>query len=42
MKRLTSLFLDSPQRSCFAFLKREVAGFEALDFDHHWLVLTDR
>jgi hypothetical protein len=28
------------QRSCFAFLK--VAGFEPLNFDYCWLVLTDR
>jgi hypothetical protein len=26
--------------SCFVFQK--VAGFEALNFDHYWLVLTDR
>jgi hypothetical protein len=28
------------QQSCFAFLK--VAGFEPLNFDYYWLVLTDR
>jgi len=28
------------RRSCFLFQK--VAGFEAANFDLHWLVLTDR
>src|SRR6202035_4257854 len=46
--RLTLRTFDMPhrtdffpaQRSCFVFLK--VAGFESLNFDYYWLVLTDR
>jgi hypothetical protein len=46
--RLTLRTFDMPlrsciqavSRSCFSFLK--VAGFDALNSDHHWLVLTDR
>ncbi len=46
--RLTLRKLDMPhfrrtiatQRSCLSFQK--VAGFEASNSDHHWLVLTDR
>jgi len=33
-------YIPQIQRSCFFFQK--VAGFEALNFDHYWLVLTDR
>jgi hypothetical protein len=32
--------IQAGQRSRFPFHK--VAGFDALNFDHHWLILTDR
>jgi hypothetical protein len=38
MLHCTELF--PVQRSCFAFLK--VAGFEPVNFDYSWPVLTDR